>query len=885
MGIERWVRAMRMRVRAVFAREAVDRELDDELAYHVAMKTEENITRGMSAAEARRAALIDAGGVEQAKEKCRDARGVKWLQDLAQDLRFGLRMLRKNLGFTVVALLTIGLGIGATTAMFTVVNGVLLRPLSYPESDRLLTLHEQSGRQGEWQLSYPNFIDCQRDSQSLTLAAWRFGRGVLSEPGAAEYVVSRQVSANLFSVLGVSLSHGRAFLPDEDRPGGTPVAIISPRLWQAHYAGRPEAIGERLVFDGRSYAVIGIAPVGFSLSGDADIFTPLGQNTSPPMQNREMHPGIHALARLQARVTIAQANAELGMIARRLAQEYPKSNADRMIAAEPLRDDIVGDVKPTLWLLLGAVSLVLLVACINVASLLLARALSRDRELAMRVALGAGRGRLVRQCLTESLVLAFGGCTLGVAFASVGTRQLLNFWPGGLPRAEDVRVDLHVLGFAIGAAVLSGIFFGIAPALRAPAANLDNALRSGTRTTTRVARRLHGAFVVSEIAIAFVLLASAGILGRTLFRTLAVDPGINPHHVLVTDVALSPEALATSAGTRAAWSSVVGRVSGIPGVDSVAIADIVPMSGDTEEIGYWTTATEPAIDQMPLALLNLVTPEYPRAMGIMLLRGRFFEDNDRLGNEPVIVIDDVMAQRVFGDQDAIGKQLSLQIIGAAQVIGVVRHVRHWGLDADDQAKVREQIYVPFAQLPDAFVRLTSGMSLVIRTTAPPSDVEEAVKREVRGATPDQVASRLRTMDEIVSGTLTRQRFLLILFAAFATLALSLACIGIYGVLAYLTGQRVPEIGVRMALGASAHRVMWMVLRQSLAMIFLGLSVGLGAAIGAGRLLRGFVVGMQSMEPSTMVVMAAVMVGAALAASFVPARRAMRVDPMVALRHE
>jgi predicted permease len=626
--------------------------------------------------------------------------------------------------------------------------------------------------------------------------------------------------------------------------------------------------------------------MGFVLSSDADIFTPIGQNTSPTMQNREMHPGIRAIGRLHPRVTLAQAQAELALIGRRLAEQYSRANGGRVIRAEPLREEIIGDVRPTLWLLLGAVSLVLLIASVNVASLLLARAVSRDRQLAMRTALGAGHGRLIRQCLTESAILAFGGGTLGILFAAVGARPFAAFWPGSLPRANEIHLDWRVLLFALAASLLSGLLFGLAPALRAPVHHLERALRAGARTVTGSSRRLHGSFVISEMAIAVVLLIAAGMLGRTLLRLSSLDPGFDPHDVLITQVALSSEALTNPVRTRAAWRDILDRVRHVPGVKSAAVAEVVPMGADTEEIGYWTSASPPPANQVPLAQMNLVTPGYPKVMGFKLLQGRFFDEHDQIGNEPVVVMDTVMAQRAFGNRDPVGNRITLQFLGPTRVVGVVAHVRHFGLGADDQASVRELIYIPFTQLPDPFVRLTSsGMSLLIRTAVPPLTVVQAVRREVRGATRDQAIYDVSTMEQRVHASLARQRFLLLLFSIFGALALLLACIGIYGVLAYLTNQRVPEFGVRMALGASARDVMRMVFRQSLGMILLGSAIGIAASLAAGHVLEAQVAGLRPTDPLTYITMICVLAAAALFASFIPAYRASRVDPVKALRQE
>jgi predicted permease len=531
------------------------------------------------------------------------------------------------------------------------------------------------------------------------------------------------------------------------------------------------------------------------------------------------------------------------------------------------------------------VSLVLLIACVNVASLLLARAVSRERELAMRTALGAGRGRLVRQCLTESALLALGGGTLGILLAAVGTRPFVTFWPGSLPRAQEIHLDWRVLLFALAASLLSGLLFGLAPALRAPVRHLEQTLRAGARTVTGKSRRLHSSFVISEMAIAVVLLLAAGMLGRTLLRVSSLDPGLDPHNVLITQVALSTDALINPARTRTAWKDILDRVRHVPGAKSAAVADVVPMGTDTEEIGYWTTPSAPPANRIPLAQMNLVTPDYLKVMGIKLLHGRFFNEHDQIGNEPVVVIDTVMARRAFGNPDPIGNRLTLQFLGPTRVVGVVDHVRHFGLAADDQASVRELVYVPFEQLPDPFMRLTSGMSLLIRTAVPPLTVVNVVRGEVRGATRDQAIYEVRTMEQRVHASLARQRFLLLLFGIFAGLALLLACIGIYGVLAYLTNQRVPEIGVRMALGASTREIMRMVFRQSLGMIFIGGVIGVGASLAAGRVLEAQVAGVRPTDPLTYLMMISFLAAAALFASFVPARRASRVDPVKALRQE
>jgi predicted permease len=865
----------------------MEEQLKKELRFHFDQHTADLIARGHQPDEAQRQARLALGGPEQVKEQCREARGIRWLEDLLQDFRYALRTLRQRPGFAAVTLCTLALGIGATTVMFTVVNSVLLKPLSYPEPERLVTLHEQTEKYGDqWGVSYLDFLDCQRESRSLApIAAWSYGGGAVSKPGEAEYVRGLHISAELFSALGVSLLRGRAFLPEEDRPGAAPVIIIGHGLWQRRYGGNASAISTPLLFDGKPHTIVGIAPPGFHLDGEADVFTPLGQVTEPRMQFREAR-FIHVMARLRTGVTLSQAQAELFLIGRHLAEQYPKSNAGRGFQVQPLRQELVGDVRSTLWLLLGAVGLVLLITCVNVASLLLARAVSRERELAMRVALGAGRSRLARQCLAESAVLGLLGGALGVLLTAIGIRPFVVFWPGSLPRVEEVRLDWQVLLFALAASLLSGLFFGLAPALRAPVRELEQTLRAGARTVTGGSRHLHSAFVMSEITLAVVLLVAAGVLGRTVLRLSSVDPGIDVHNVLAARVALSPGVLESPAQMRAAWRDVVERVRRVPGVQSAALADIIPMRPGENALGYWTTSAPPPPNQMPIALASSVTPDYLKVMGIPLRQGRFFSDYDRMGAEPVIVIDEVLAQHAFGGADPTGKRLWVQAMGPTKVLGVVGHVRHWGLARDDQAKVRDQIYYPFAQVPDPLMRLFSSfMSMAVRTSIPPLNAVEPLRREVRGATGDQALYEVRTMEQLASSSLARQRFLLLLFGIFAGLALLLACIGVYGVLAYVTSQRVPEIGLRIALGASAHDVMRLVLRQSLRIICAGVGVGLAIAFAAARLLERLVAGVRSAEPSTFAIMISVLVAAALFASFLPARRASRVNPISALRQE
>jgi predicted permease len=878
-----------IRLFRLFQRKRADEQLDKELRFHLEEHAADLVANGHSPAQARRIAGLALGGTEPVKEALRDVRGTRWLDDGLQDARYAWRALRQRPGFAAVTLATLALGIGATTVMFTVLDGVLLKPLPYPDPERLVAVAVHTDKYGDqWGISYPNFLDTERQARALApLAAWTYSGGTIGQPGDTEYVNGRLISAQLLSVFNVTLFQGRPFLADEDRPGGAPVAIISHELWQRRYGGRPSAIGLPLLFDGKPYTIVGVAPEGFQLDGDAGIYTPIGQNPDRRLQNR-LATFVRVVARVRDGATPVQAQSELSIISERLASQYPEANTGRSFRVRPFSQEVIGDVRSTLWLLLGAVTLVLLIACVNVASLLLARAVSRERELAMRAALGASRGRLVRQCLTESAILGLFGGALGVCLAAVSIRPFVLLWPGSLPRAEAVQLDWRVLLFAVAVSLFSSVLFGLAPALRVPARRLEQELRSGGRTVAGTARRLHSSFVVSEIALAAVLLVAAGILGRTMLRLSSSDAGMAIDNVLTSRVALAPGVLETPSQMRAAWRDVLDRAGHAPGVQSAALSDIIPMRAGLNGLGYWTTSAPPPVSQMPIALASGVTANYLKVMGIPLRRGRFFDDHDGLTSEQVVVIDEVLAQHAFPNQDAVGQRLWVPAMGSGPllVVGVVGHVRHWGLADDDQAQMRDQIYYPFAQIPDPLMRLFSSvMSMAVRTNIPPANVIEPLRRGLRANAGDHTLYDIRTMEQLASRSLGRQRFLMTLFGVFAAVALALACIGIYGVLAYVTSQRVPEFGVRMALGATARDVMRLVLTQSSRMILAGAGGGLAIALAVARLIERFVPGVHSTEPLTFAVMISVLLTAALLASAIPARRAGRISPMRALRQE
>jgi predicted permease len=873
-------------------RQKLDRQLDKELGFHIEEHTARLVSDGLEPGEARRQARIAVGGPEQVKESCRDARGTRWLEDLWQDLRYALRTIRQQPGFAAVVVLTLAWGIGSTTLMFTVLNGVLFKPFPYRSPERLLSLQEKTAKATQfgdlWAFSYPNFLDVRSAVRSIDSAAWRHTGGTMSQPGEAEYILSCEISAEFLSILGISPMIGRDFTSQEDQAGAAPVALISDSLWKRKFGGREDAIGATLTFNGQQYAVVGVLPASFRLADDSvDLMTLIGQNTQPVMKARESHPRIAVWARLREGATVERARSELAVIASRLAAEYPRSNEGRTFIVDPLRPN-TGDAGSTMWLLFGAVILVLLIGCVNIASLLVARATSRGREKAVRDALGAGRGRLVRQCLTESVVLALIGGVLGTLLVFLTLRPFISLWPGSLPRAQEVQIDWRVFAFAVTVSLMSGLLFGAVPALRAPAQELERSLRAGSRALVGGSRRLQSILIASELALAVVLLVSAGILGSTFLRLSALDPGVETRNVLVTRLALSPSVVTDPARIRADWQDILDRARALLGVRSVAMVDTVPMREGNNQLGYWTSSALPPRTELPLSLASSVTPDYLDVMGIELRAGRFFDVNDRMDSQPVIVIDEVLARRAFGDSWAVGRQLWIPDMGPApqQVIGVVAHVRYWGVADDDPAQVRAQFYYPFAQVPDLLLRRWSEvMSVAVRTENAPLGIVEPLRRAIRTTARDQVLTEIRTMDQLAEATLARHRFLLVLIGAFAGTALLLACIGIYGVLAFLSRQRVPEFGVRMALGADPSDILRLVLRQSIGMIAVGVTVGSLLAYGTEHLLERWVSGVQLGDPVPFVSMVAILIGAALTASVIPARKASMTSPVTALRQE
>ncbi len=642
-----------------------------------------------------------------------------------------------------------------------------------------------------------------------------------------------------------------------------------------------------LAYDGKAYTVVGVAPSGLQFDGDVDVFTPIGQSVEPRMKYRGAY-FLHVLARLGNHVPLTQARTELALFSQTLAKQYPDTNAGMTFVPHLLQSELVQEVRPTLWLLLGAVSLVLLIACVNVASLLLTRVVSREHEFALRRALGAPGWLLVRQCFIESGILGICGGLAGLLLATLGTRPFLQFWPGRLPRAEEVHVDWRVLVFALSLSILTALIFGLMPALRANKSAIEETLRSRSRTVAGTARRPLSGLVVCQIALAFVLLTSAGIMGRTLLRISSLNPGLDIHNVLTARIAISPAALSRPAKSRAAWQELMDSLRSDPAVQSVALTDTVPMREGQNVLNYWATATPPPPNQAAESLAVAVTPDYLKVMHIPLLRGRFVDETDGMDSRQVVVIDENMARHAFPGEDPVGKPVWIPGMGPkpVEIVGVVGHVRHWGLAGDDLSRVQDQCYYPLAQVPDQLTKFFSSiLSVVVHTNVAPLNTTESLQREARGAMGDQTLYELRTMEQLVSASLDQQRFLLFLFAIYSGLALLLACVGIYGVIAYLMSQRVPEIGVRMAMGARPSDILGLVLRQSLVIVLAGVGIGIVVSLATGRLLQSLVPGAQTSPGVIFVVVLPLLLAAALFASYIPARRAAKVDPMVALRYE
>jgi predicted permease len=866
-------------------KESVDHELNEELRAHVDLLTERKLREGINAEQARREALLEVGGIEQVKERVREVRTGRPLEDLAHDLRYAFRGLRKNRGFTAVAVLTLALGIGANTAIFTVINTVLLRPLPYEQPDQLVVLMETVSERPVG-VSYPNFVDWRNQTTALeNVAAVRTRESFnLTGAGESERLAGRLVSANFLTTLGVKPIRGRDFLAEEDQPGAKPVVIISHALWQRRFGGDESIIGKQLTLSNQQFTVIGITPPDFQYAGEADVNVPIGLSAER-FKLRTKDPGILAFARLKPGTSNAAATAELNTIAARLEQQYPDTNTGRRVRVESLRESLVGDIRPTLLTLLGAVGFVLLIACANVANLLLTRSAGRQREMAIRTALGAGRMRILRQLFTESIVLALAGGVVGLLLAIWGTRLIASYIPEGIPRMSELGVDARVLLFTLGAALLTGVFFGLAPALQSSDSNLTETLKEGERNSSRGRNRAGSLLVISEVALTLVLLVGAGLLVKSFWRLSQVNPGFNPQNVLAMQVAVSarPE---EGAKVNGFLTELQSRVKALPGVQSVSVSNGLPFEGANFPPFVIEGQPPPPQGQEPNGILYMVSTDYFKTMGIELVRGRLFASQDTPETPQVALIDEVFARQYFPNQDPLGQRFKLNVPSAEshEIVGVVRHVEHTSLEGETTNTA--EFYFNFDQIPNAILpRYVRRVNVLARTTVDPLSLAGPVRNQIAALDKDQAVFNVRTMEQALSRSVAARRFSMILLAVFALLALVLAAVGIYGVISYSVAQRTREVGIRMALGARTIDVIKLVVRDGLKLVLIGVGVGLAGAFALTRLMTTLLFAVTPTDVVTYAVVAVGLVVVALIACCIPARRATKVDPLVALRFE
>lgn len=813
------------------------------------------------------------------------------MAELVDDFRYASRMLRQAPGFVATAAVTVALGIGATTALFSVVNGVLLNPLAYPRAGQLVAIYEDAPGFDKAPISYLNFLDWQRLSETCSsMAMYRNQDYSVTGAAEAERVSGFMVSASFFRTLGQDLVIGRDFEAADDRVGAAPVVILGGGYWQRRFGSSPSVLGTVLTLNGVPSVVVGVVPAGFTFYGSArDVYTAIGQWNDPSFRDRSVDVSAHAVGRLKPGVALVRARADMGRVARDLAATYPDADRNVGITILPLKQDIVGNVQPLLVVLLAAVGFVLLIACVNVANLLLARSMDRSREFAIRTALGASRTRVIRQLLTESLLLASLGGALGLVLAVWGTKGMLNVLPRALPRAADVALDSHVLCFALGTSLLAGMLFGLAPALKTSRANVQEVLKEAGRGSSGAHHRLQGVFVAVEVALALVLLVGAGLMLRTLRTLWGVDPGFIPDHAMTFTLSLPSAPHTTSSETRARLRRFDALLGSLPGVQAASVTlGSRPMIHDTA-LPFWIEGRpRPAtIHDMPQAMCYLVEAGFQPAMGLTLERGRFVRPQDDEHAPLVIAIDDVFARTYFPNENPVGERVHIGGFDVlAEVIGVVGHIKQWRLDADPSSAVEAQIYYPFMQLPEKLMPLAAdAVAVVLRIQGDPEPVMDSLRRAVHAVEPGDVIYAVQTMDDVVSRSFAARRLSMILLSVFAALAVTLACGGIYGVCSYLVRQRTREIGVRLALGAQRSEVLRLILGQGVRMALVGTGIGTIAALGLARLMAAQLFGVTTYDPLTFTGVAILLVAVAVAACSVPARRAMRIDPMVALRHE
>jgi putative ABC transport system permease protein len=800
---------------------------------------------------------------------------------MLNDLRYALRQLVKAPSFTAIAILTLALGIGACSAIFSVVNTVLLRPLDYPEPDRIVVIREtQVPKFPEFSVSPPNFVDWEKQTKSYEHLAAYSGAGLnLTGEGEPQRLVGVKVTAHYFDVYGVKPILGRFLLPEEDAVGKNHVVVLSHGFWQRVVGGARDVVGRAIQLNGEPYTVVGVAPSGFGAASEVDVWTPMAfKPDETDNKNRGAH-YVNAAGRLKPGVTVAQAKAELEVIATQLAQQYPDSNKGWGIFMMPMQDYTVRDVKPVLYTLLGAVGCVLLIACANLANLLLARATARHREISIRAALGASRARLVRQLLTESVVLSLCGGLAGLLLARWGLDALLALAPTSLPRVTEIRLDSGVLVFSLALSVLTGLIFGIAPAWLAARADVNEALKQGSRGSTEggARGRLRSALVVLEVTFALMLLGGAGLLARSFMQLAHVDPGFNPENATLLRLSLPQKKYALPEQQNAFADALLDRVKTLPGVQAAGITQSMPLVNDMV-LGF-NIEGRPAIAPSDLPSTNYyaVTPDYFRAMGIRLIRGRIFTPQDDAKAPRVAIVNETMARQHFPNEDPIGKRINITNGPDTwrEIVGIVADIKQYGVDKATSA----QSYEPFAQVP------FSSLNVVVRTSGPPAALLGALRPAVYALDKDQPIGAIRPLEEIMADSLARQRFAMTLLTVFSLVALVIAAVGIYGVMAYNVVQRTGEFGIRMALGAQQGDVLRLVLAQGGKLIGIGLVVGLAATLAASRAMGSMLFNTSAQDPLTLGMITVLLGAVALVACLLPANRATKVNPIEALRTE
>jgi putative ABC transport system permease protein len=867
----------------------------EELSQHLAECYAELLASGATETEAERLALAELSGHETlvcdlrrierqvAPEHLELAnnRRANMIAELWHDLRFGARMLMKQPGFTLIAVLTLSLGIGANTVIFSIVNAVLLRPFPYQTPERLVILQERVNAGGGFSPSYPNFVDWREQNTAFdAISAVRSNESFnFTGAGEPERLQGRLVSAEFFSLLGVQPLLGRDFLAEEDRPDATPAVILSYGFWQRRFGDDPGIIGQQLTLNNQSFTVVGIMPADFKYGLEADVTVPIGLQAER-FRRRGADPGTDVVARLKSNVSQQQGETDLNMIAARLEKQYPESNKGRRVVLTPLHENFVGNVRQPLLILLCAVGLVLLIACANVANLLLVRASARQKEMAVRSALGASRAALVRQLLTESVLLAASGAALGILLAIWGTSLIAAQLPDGIPRLHEARVDAPVLIFTLAVSLLTGLLFGLAPALQASRANLTEGLKHGERGVSGRRQRLRSVLVVGEVALTLTLLVGAGLLIQSFRRVLRVDPGFNAQNLLTMQVSVNnPDGQQVTSF----FAQLQQNVRNLPGVKSVAVSNGIPF-GSTNFPPFLIEG-RPETGNKPSGLRYHVSPAYFQTMGIELIKGRLFTAEDTPGTPSVVIIDEVLAQRYFPNEEPLGKRLKASADAPGiEIVGVVRHAEPFSLDAQGPAPA--QFYLNFNQIPaERLPGYVRRINLLTRTEVDPLGLASAVRAQVASLNKDQAVFNVRTMEQAVMQSVAARRFSMLLLTVFAIVALALASLGIYGLMSFAVAQRTREIGVRMALGAQLSDVLKLVIGQGMKLAFAGVALGLIASMALTRTMRNLLFGVSATDPVTFAALALLLVAVAFLACFVPARRAAKVNPVVALRSE